>query len=162
MRTVLTHRLAGRRQTNTLLLRRSRPQNERRIITFRVEEKTGDPHHTDGRICLANNTAERDLRGIALDRKAWLFAGFKRGGERAAIMKMLIQSAKLNDVDPHASLAERSCRIANHPARCKLRCVTLKVLMNSCAWFCMKEIFLSSSGRMRLSLGYASRDWQTL
>src|SRR3979409_941132 len=50
----------------------------------------------DGRICISNNAAERALRGIALGRKAWLFAGSDRGGERAAIMFTLIQTAKLN------------------------------------------------------------------
>jgi len=40
----------------------------------------------DGRICLTNNAAERALRGIALGRKSWLFAGSDRGGERAAVM----------------------------------------------------------------------------
>ena len=44
----------------------------------------------DGRICLSNNVAERALRGIALGRKAWLFAGSERGGERAAIMYTLM------------------------------------------------------------------------
>jgi len=47
----------------------------------------------DGRICLSNNAAERALRGIALGRKSWLFAGSDRGGERAAIMLTLIQTA---------------------------------------------------------------------
>src|SRR6478735_5771820 len=41
---------------------------------------------TDGRICITNNAAERALRGVALGRKSWLFAGSDRGGERAAIM----------------------------------------------------------------------------
>ena len=54
----------------------------------------------DGRICLTNNAAERALRGIAIGRKAWLFAGSDRGGERAAAMYSLIATAKLNDVDP--------------------------------------------------------------
>jgi len=40
----------------------------------------------DGRICLTNNAAERALRGIALGRKSWLFAGSDRAGERAAVM----------------------------------------------------------------------------
>ena len=44
----------------------------------------------DGRICLSNNAAERELRGIALGRKSWLFAGSDRGGERAAVMLTLI------------------------------------------------------------------------
>jgi transposase len=69
----------------------------------------------DGRICLSNNVAERALRGIALGRKAWLFAGSERGGERAAIMYTLIQTAKLNDVDPQAWLADVLARIADHP-----------------------------------------------
>jgi transposase len=69
---------------------------------------------TDGRICLSNNAAERALRGIALGRKAWLFAGSDRGGERAAIMLTLIQTAKLNDVDPQAWLADVLARIADH------------------------------------------------
>src|SRR5262245_23954788 len=51
----------------------------------------------DGRVCLTNNAAERELRGIALGRKSWLFAGSDRGGERAAVMYTLIQTAKLND-----------------------------------------------------------------
>jgi transposase len=68
----------------------------------------------DGRICLSNNAAERELRGIALGRKSWLFAGSDRGGERAAVMLTLIQSAKLNDVDPQAWLADVLARIADH------------------------------------------------
>ena len=68
----------------------------------------------DGRICLSNNAAERELRGIALGRKSWLFAGSDRGGERAAIMLTLIQTARLNDVDPQAWLADVLARIANH------------------------------------------------
>lgn len=54
----------------------------------------------DGRMCLTNNAAERALRGIALGRKAWLFAGSDRGGQRAAFMYSLLVTAKLNDVDP--------------------------------------------------------------
>ena len=60
----------------------------------------------DGRICLTNNAAERALRGIALGRKSWLFAGSDRGGERAAVMYTLIGTAKLNDADPQAWLAD--------------------------------------------------------
>jgi transposase len=68
----------------------------------------------DGRICLSNNAAERALRGIALGRKAWLFAGSDRGGERAAVMFTLIQTAKLNSVDPQAWLADVLARINDH------------------------------------------------
>ena len=68
----------------------------------------------DGRICLSNNAAERALRGIALGRKSWLFAGSDRGGERAAVMYTLIQTAKLNGVDPQSWLADVLERIADH------------------------------------------------
>ena len=71
----------------------------------------------DGRICLSNNAAERALRGIALGRKSWLFAGSDRGGQRAAAMYSLIVTAKMNDVDPQAWLADVLARIAAHPAR---------------------------------------------
>ena len=65
----------------------------------------------DGRICLTNNAAERALRGIALGRKAWLFAGSDRGGERAALIYTLLQTARLNNVDPQAWLADVLARI---------------------------------------------------
>jgi transposase len=70
----------------------------------------------DGRVCLSNNAAERALRGIALGRKSWLFAGSDRGGQRAAAMYSLIVTAKLNNVDPQAWLADVLGRIAGHPA----------------------------------------------
>jgi len=69
----------------------------------------------DGRVCLSNNAAERALRGIALGRKAWLFAGSDRGGVRAACMYSLIVTCKLNDVDPQAWLADVLAHIADHP-----------------------------------------------
>ena len=71
----------------------------------------------DGRICLTNNAAERALRGFALGRKSWLFAGSDRGAERAAVMATLIMSAKLNDVDPQAWLADVLARINDHAVR---------------------------------------------
>ncbi|MGY4298653.1 hypothetical protein ACVWXN_006748 [Bradyrhizobium sp. i1.4.4] len=69
----------------------------------------------DGRICLTNNAAERALRGFALGRKAWLFAGSDRGAERAAMMATLIMTARLNDIDPKAWLADVFARIADMP-----------------------------------------------
>ena len=66
----------------------------------------------DGRICLTNNAAERALRGFALGRKSWLFAGSERGADRAAAMTTLIMTAKLNDIDPMAWLADVLARIA--------------------------------------------------
>lgn len=71
----------------------------------------------DGRICLSNNAAERAVRGIALGRKSWLFCGSDRGGERAAIMYSLIVTAKMNDIDPQAWLADVLARIAEHPVQ---------------------------------------------
>jgi transposase len=73
------------------------------------------PFLADGRICLTNNVAERALRGFALGRKSWLFAGSERGAARAAVMTTLITSAKLNDVDPLAWLADVLARIAGMP-----------------------------------------------
>ncbi|MER9026579.1 IS66 family transposase [Mesorhizobium sp. M0815] len=70
----------------------------------------------DGRICLSNNAAERALRGIALGRRNWTFAGSQRGAERAAVMLTLITTARLNDVDPKAWLADVLARIADLPA----------------------------------------------
>ena len=70
----------------------------------------------DGRICLTNNAAERALRGVALGRKAWLFAGSDRGGDRAAFMYSLIGTARLNDIDPQAWLADVLGCIAETPA----------------------------------------------
>jgi len=69
----------------------------------------------DGRIRLANIAAERALRGLALGRKSWLFAGPERGAERAAVMYTLIQTAKLNDIDPQAWLADVLAAIADTP-----------------------------------------------
>jgi transposase len=69
----------------------------------------------DGKICLTNNAAERALRGLALGRKSWLFAGSDRGADRAAFMYTMIITAKLNDIDPLAWLADALKRIANLP-----------------------------------------------
>ena len=66
---------------------------------------------TDGRVCLTNNAAERSLRGTALGRKAWLFAGSNRGGDRIAFMYSLIVTAKMNDIAPQAWLADVLARM---------------------------------------------------
>ena len=69
----------------------------------------------DGHIEIDNNAAERSLRGVALGRKNYLFAGSDAGGERAAAIYSLIGSAKLNGLDPEAYLREVLTRIADHP-----------------------------------------------
>ena len=69
----------------------------------------------DGRICLTNNANERGLRPLFLGRRSWLFAGSDRGGARAAVMYTLTGTARLNDVDPQAWLADVLGRIAETP-----------------------------------------------
>ena len=69
----------------------------------------------DGHIEIDNNAAERSLRGVALGRKNYLFAGSDAGGERAAAIYSLIGSAKLNGLDPEAYLRELLAHIADHP-----------------------------------------------
>jgi len=71
----------------------------------------------DGRLALDNNPAERALRGVAIGRKNYLFAGSDAGGRRAAAMYSLIESAKLNGINPQLYLADVLTRIADHPAR---------------------------------------------
>ena len=58
--------------------------------------------------------AERGMRGVAVGRKNWLFAGSEGGGKAAAIAFTLIETAKLNDVDPQAWLAHVLGRTADH------------------------------------------------
>lgn len=69
----------------------------------------------DGRIEMDNNAAERAIRGIALGRKNWLFAGSNAGGDRAAAVYSLIETAKLNGVNPQSYLTEVIGRIGRHP-----------------------------------------------
>ncbi len=71
----------------------------------------------DGRLCMSNNAAERELRAAALGRKNWTFAGSDEGGRRAAAIYTLIATAKLNDVDPQAWLADVLARLPDHPAK---------------------------------------------
>ena len=66
----------------------------------------------DGRLEIDNNIAERALRGIAVGRRNWLFAGFRAGGERAAAIYTVIQTCKANGVDPQAYITEVIAKIA--------------------------------------------------
>jgi transposase len=69
----------------------------------------------DGRLEIDNNPAERALRGVSLGRKNYLFMGSDAGGERAAALYSLVETAKLNGMDPMAYLTEVLTRIADHP-----------------------------------------------
>jgi hypothetical protein len=72
------------------------------------------PYLDHGVLELDNNSAERAMRGVALGRKNWLFAGSERGGQSAAVAFTLIETAKLNGVDPQAWLTHVLGRIADH------------------------------------------------
>jgi hypothetical protein len=69
----------------------------------------------DGRICMTNNAAERAQRGMDYGRKNWSFASSDRGADQAAIMLTLITTARLDDVDTKAWLADVLARIADLP-----------------------------------------------
>jgi len=71
----------------------------------------------DGRVCMSNNAAERALRGVAVGRKNWMFAGSDEGARRAASVYTLIETCKLNDVDPQAWLAHVLAKLPDHPAK---------------------------------------------
>jgi transposase len=71
----------------------------------------------DGRLCMSNNAAEREIRPIAVGRHNWTFAGSDEGGRRAAAIYTLIHSAKINDIDPHAWPADVLARLQDHPAK---------------------------------------------
>ncbi|WP_244597480.1 IS66 family transposase [Rhizobium hidalgonense] len=101
-------------QTERAKLSRSSPVAE--AIDYMLKRWDGFTSFLqDGRICLTNNAAERALRGFALGRKSWLFAGSDRGADRAAFMATLIMTAKLNDIDPQVWLADVLARIADTP-----------------------------------------------
>lgn len=101
-------------QTERAKLSRSSPVAE--AIDYMLKRWDGFTSFLDdGRICLTNNAAERALRGFALGRKSWLFAGSDRGADRAAFMATLIMTAKLNHIDPQAWLADVLARIADTP-----------------------------------------------
>ncbi len=72
-------------------------------------------YRDDGRIEIDNNAAERALRGVALGRNNYLFMGSDAGGQSAASIYSLVETAKLNGLDPQAYLREVLTRIADHP-----------------------------------------------
>ena len=71
----------------------------------------------DGHLEIDNNAAERSARGIAIGRKSWLFASSDQGDHGAASIFSLVETAKLNVIDPEAWLADTIARIADYPTR---------------------------------------------
>jgi hypothetical protein len=69
----------------------------------------------DGRCEISNNAAERAIRPLAVGRRNWLFAGSDAGGHRAAAVTSLIETAKLNGLNPQVYLTTVLTRIADHP-----------------------------------------------
>lgn len=69
----------------------------------------------DGRLEISNNAAERSIRPVAIGRRNWMFAGSDKGGVRAATIYTLVETAKLNGLNPHAYLRDVLGRIADHP-----------------------------------------------
>ena len=72
-------------------------------------------YRDDGRLAIDNNTAERAIRPLLLGRKNWLFAGSDQGGHRAAAIASLLETAKLNEINPEAYLRHVLSVIADHP-----------------------------------------------
>ena len=71
----------------------------------------------DGRLEMSNNAAERGIRPLALGRKNYLFCGSDAGGQRAACLYTIIETAKMNGINPEAYLADVLTPIADHPIR---------------------------------------------
>ncbi|MEJ0050907.1 MAG: IS66 family transposase [Methylovirgula sp.] len=89
-----------------------------KVINYGLSRWTAFTHFLeDGRVCLSNNAAERAVRGIAVGRRNWTFAGSDEGGRRAASVYTLIETCKLNDVDPQAWLTDVLARLPDHPAK---------------------------------------------
>ena len=72
-------------------------------------------HVTDARVPVDNNAVENMMRPIALGRKNWLFIGSQQAGERAATLKSLIESAKLNGHDAWAYLKDVLTKLPTWP-----------------------------------------------
>jgi transposase len=100
-------------------LRKQRAKNEiAKAIAYSLNQWRGLIRFLDdGRLYMSNNAAERALRCVAVGRNNWTFAGSDEGGRRAAAIYTLIETAKLNDIDPHAWLADVLARLPDHPAR---------------------------------------------
>ena len=70
----------------------------------------------DGRLEMTNNAAERAIRPLTLGRRNWTFLGSDAGGDRAAVFFTIIQTCRLNSINPEAYLTDLFARLADHPA----------------------------------------------
>jgi transposase len=78
--------------------------------------KSPNRYVTNGRLEMSNNAAERAMKPPVLGRKNYLFCGSDAGGRRAACVYTIIETAKINDINPEAYLADILQRIADHPS----------------------------------------------
>ena len=87
-----------------------------KAIEYCLKRWTALTHYLDdGNLPIDNNWAENQMRPWALGRKNWLFAGSLESGQRAANVMSLVQSARLNGLDPYAYLADVLSRLPTHP-----------------------------------------------
>jgi len=94
----------------------SRKSNLAKAIRYALARWTALTRYTtDGRLEMTNNAVERAIRPLAMTRKNYLFAGSDSGGIRAAAMYTLIETTKMNGLDPEAYLRDIIARIADHP-----------------------------------------------
>jgi hypothetical protein len=103
-----------RRSQRRALLQRRR-HHLRSASRYRSAELVAREAHAIGNESLRSARYGQNNPTIALGRKSWLFAGSERGAERAAVMYTLIQTAKLNEIDPQAWLADVLSRMAETP-----------------------------------------------
>ncbi len=123
-------RLAARMERSALLLAQMKDEFE--AVLSRISGKSSlaqalryslcrwesmTRYTTDGRLDICNNAAERAIRPVAIGRKNWLFAGSDGGGERAATIYTLIETAKINGINPEAYLRAVIGCIADHPMK---------------------------------------------
>jgi len=94
----------------------SRKSDTSRAILYALNRWAALTHYCDdGRLEIDNLPVERALRGVAIGRRNYLFAGADSGGERAAAIYSLVGSAKLNGIDPETYLRHVLAHIAEHP-----------------------------------------------
>lgn len=87
-------------------------------IRYTLSRWTALTHYVaDGRLEMSNNAAERGIRPLALGRKNYLFCGSDAGGQRAACLYTIVETCKMNGINPEAYLASILARIADHPSR---------------------------------------------